>query len=169
MPLIYNARTKRLGSTDNNNWYTDLKSNISSIVSGDNNSGIISSITNLFNDVSSTVNTIEKSFESSGLINSILSLSNNINEISQNINNIINSTDISYQDKTVLLKLQQAINEGTLVKTIPAGANINDYQAVTINNTVFYIKKNKTKQYIIYTVIGICLFSLIMILLKRKK
>ena len=146
MNIVYNPVTKKLGSTENDNWYTDLKSNITGIFSDTKSNSLFSTINNLINDVNSTVDTVTKSIESSGLMENILSLSSNINEISSNINNIINNdTNLSYEDKTVLLKLQKAINDGTLVKQIPQNANPNDYQMITINNQVFYIKKNKTK------------------------
>lgn len=168
MNLIYNPVSKRLGSTDNSNWYNDLKSNISSIFSTENNNSIVSEINNIFNGVNSTVDTIKKTIESSGLLENILSVSNNVTDISNSISSIINNTEISYEDKTVLLKLQKAIADGTLVKQLPANANINDYQMIKINNTIFYIKKDKTKQYIIYGVIGFVLISIILMIAKKR-
>lgn len=170
MNLIYNPVRKTLGSTENVNWYTDLKSNISNIFSTNNDSSLFGTINNMINDVNSTIDTVTKSFESSGLIENIMSISGNINEISNNISNIINNnTNLSTEDKTVLLKLQKAINDGTLVKQLPQNANPLDYQMITINNQIFYIKKNKTKQYIIYAVIGLVIFSLILVIAKRGK
>ena len=99
---------------------------------------------------------------------SILSVSNNVTEISNSISSILNNNDISYEDKTVLLKLQKAIADGTLVKQLPANANINDYQMIKINNTIFYIKKDKTKQYIIYGVIGLVIISIILMIAKKR-
>lgn len=168
MNLIYNPVSKRLGSTDNNNWYNDLKSNISSIFSTQSNNSIVSEINNIFNGVNSTVDTIKKTIESSGLLENILSVSNNVTDISNSISSILNNSDISYEDKTVLLKLQKAIADGTLVKQLPANANINDYQMIKINNTIFYIKKDKTKQYIIYCVIGFVLISIILMIAKKR-
>lgn len=168
MNLIYNPVSKRLGSTDNSNWYNDLKSNISSMFSTENNNSIVSEINNIFNGVNSTVDTIKKTIESSGLLENILSVSNNVTDISNSISSIINNTEISYEDKTVLLKLQKAIADGTLVKQLPANANINDYQMIKINNTIFYIKKDKTKQYIIYGVIGFVLISIILMIAKKR-
>lgn len=168
MNLIYNPVSKKLGSTDNNNWYNDLKSNISSMFSTQNNNSIVSEINNIFNGVNSTVDTIKKTIESSGLLENILSVSNNVTDISNSISSIINNTEISYEDKTVLLKLQKAIADGTLVKQLPANANINDYQMIKINNTIFYIKKDKTKQYIIYGIIGFVLISIILMIAKKR-
>lgn len=168
MTLIYNPVSKKLGSTDNNNWYNDLKSNISSMFSTDNDSSFISEINNIFNGVNSTVDTIKQTIESSGLLENILSVSNNVTEISNSISNILNNNEISYEDKTILLKLQKAIADGTLVKQLPANANINDYQMIKINNTIFYIKKDKTKQYIIYGVIGLVIISIILMIAKKR-
>lgn len=169
MNLVYNPVRKTLGSTENVNWYTDLKSNVSNIFSNNENS-LFSTINNMINDVNSTIDTVTKSFESSGLIENIMSISGNINEISNNISNIVNNnTNLSVEDKTVLIKLQKAINDGTLVKQLPQNANPLDYQMITINNQVFYIKKNKTKQYIIYAVVGLVIFSLILVIAKRGK
>lgn len=168
MNLVYNPVTKKLGSTDNNNWYNDLKANISSMFSTDNDNSFISEINNIFNGVNSTVDTIKKTIESSGLLENILSVSNNVTEISNSISNILNNNDISYEDKTVLLKLQKAIADGTLVKQLPANANINDYQMIKINNTIFYIKKDKTKQYIIYGIIGLVVISIILMIAKKR-
>lgn len=168
MHLIYNPVTKSLGSTENQNWYTELKSNISSVFSTEENS-LVSTFNNALNDVNSTINTITQSIESSGLIENILSLTGNINDISNNISNIINNdTNLSQQDKTVLIKLQQAINDGTLVKQIPLNANPNDYQMIKINNSIYYIKKNKTKQYIMYGVIGFVILVIIFSLTKKR-
>lgn len=153
--------------SENKNWYTDLKDSISNIFSSD--SSIVKDINNSINDISATVTTIEKSIESSGLINSILSMSNDINEISNNITNVINSSDLTYKDKTTLLKLQQAINDGTLLKTLPLNADINDYQMITVNNSVFYIKKNKTKQYIIYGIVILLIVGVIISVKRGKK
>lgn len=167
--LIYNPVSKKLGTTENTNWYTDLKSNITSIFVSSDEKSVTSSINNAINDINSTINTITKSFESSGLIENIMSISSDINTISANISNIINNENLSYEDKTILLKLQKAIDDGTLVKQLPANANINDYQMITINNNTFYIKKNKTKQYIIYGLAIVVVLSIIMFLLKKKR
>lgn len=167
--LIYNPVKKTLGSTENQNWYTDLKSNVSNIFSSNENS-LFSAINNMINDVNSTIDTVTKSLDSSGLIENIMSISGNINEISNNISNIVNNnTNLSVEDKTVLIKLQKAINDGTLVKQIPQNANPLDYQMVKVNNQIFYIKKNKTKQYIVYTVIGLAILGIFLILVKRGK
>lgn len=168
--FVYNPVKKTLGTTENQNWYTELKSSVSNIVSNQQDNSLLKSINNMINGVNSTIETVTKSFESSGLIENIMSISGNINEISYNISNIINNnTDLTTEDKTALIKLQQAINDGTLVKQMPLNANPLDYQMITINNQVFYIKKNKTRQYIVYAVIGLLVFSLILIIAKRGK
>lgn len=168
--LIYNPVKKTLGSTENTNWYVDLKSNISNIFSTQDENSLFGTINNMINGVNSTINTVTKSFESSGLIENIMSISGNINEISNNISNIVNNnTNLSVEDKTALVKLQKAINDGTLVKQIPQNANPLDYQMITINNQIFYIKKNKTMQYVVYAVIGLLIFSLILVIAKRGK
>lgn len=167
MNLVYNPVTKKLGSTENSNWYVDLKSDIKNIFS-DNEGGILSQINNLFNDVTTTVNDIKTAIDSSGIVDSVMSVSNTIQDVNNNITNILSNPTLSVEDKTALIKLQKAISEGTLLKSLPLNANINDYQMITINNNVFYIKKNKTKQYIMYAIIILAILGVI-IALKRGK
>ena len=167
MAYIYNPITKNLGSTDDSNWYVNLKSDISDYYN--KKESVFSELANIFNDVNSTVNDIKTVIDSSGISESIISVSNSIEDLQSNINNLINSTTLSSKDKTALIKLQSAINNGTLLKSLPVGANINDYQMVTINNNVFYIKKNKTKQYIIYAIILISAIILVATIYGGKK
>lgn len=108
----------------------------------------------------------------SSLVQGTLAMATDVNSLYNQIQNTINSYSgsVSQSQLEALKQIQSLITSGKLLQTLPAGANANDYESITLGGNKYYVSKssNLTKWLLIGGGAVLVILILILILKKRK-